>query len=275
MKILPLALFIIPFLAGCGANNTPPQTPIPGEKTSAKLRTLETGAAAIQSRPPVDAISTYLDGFHFYSGDKNGQMEAHHYVTVLNEDVMQAVIYDGNTKNARLMGVEYIISERLFKTLPPEEKKLWHSHQYEVKSGSLVAPGLPQVADKALMSKIVNTYGKTWHTWHTDRDKTLPMGIPALMMGFTGDGQLDPRCWPIGIAVWELIPRPLNASGRICLNIPLSRGLTPGSREKLSSYSVFRALANTGEAIPRTSVHLSNPDNNSTLLHADTKKNAC
>ncbi|MQL29966.1 DUF1264 domain-containing protein, partial [Escherichia coli] len=103
MKILPLALFIIPFLAGCGANNTPPQTPIPGEKTSAKLRTLETGAAAIQSRPPVDAISTYLDGFHFYSGDKNGQMEAHHYVTVLNEDVMQAVIYDGNTKNARLM----------------------------------------------------------------------------------------------------------------------------------------------------------------------------
>lgn len=50
-------------------------------------------------------------------------MEAHHYVTVLNEDVMQAVIYDGNTKNARLMGVEYIISERLFKTLPPEEKK--------------------------------------------------------------------------------------------------------------------------------------------------------
>lgn len=248
MKILPLALFIIPFLAGCGANNTPPQTPIPGEKTSAKLRTLETGAAAIQSRPPVDAISTYLDGFHFYSGDKNGQMEAHHYVTVLNEDVMQAVIYDGNTKNARLMGVEYIISERLFKTLPPEEKKLWHSHQYEVKSGSLVAPGLPQVADKALMSKIVNTYGKTW---------------------------LTPRCWPIGIAVWELIPKPLNASGRICLSIPLLRGLTPGSRGRLSSYSVFRDLANTGEAIPLTSVHLSNPDNNSTVLHADRKKNAC
>jgi hypothetical protein len=156
------------------------------------MRTLETGAQVIQSRPPVEAISAYLDGFHFYSWDKNGQMEAHHYVTVLNEDVMQAVIYDGNTKDARLMGVEYIISERLFNTLPPEEKKLWHSHQYEVKSGSLVAPGLPAVADKALMSKIVNTYGKTWHTWHTDRDKTLPLGIPALMMGFTGEGQLDP-----------------------------------------------------------------------------------
>lgn len=189
---LALPLIIPLLLVGCGANNSAPQTAIPGEKTSAKMKTLETGAALIQSRPPIEAISAYLDGFHFYNGDRQGQMEAHHYVTVLNNDVMQAVIYDGNTANARLMGVEYIISERLFKTLPPEEKKLWHSHRYEVKSGSLIAPGLPAVAEKALMNNIVNTYGKTWHTWHTERDQTLPLGVPALMMGFTQDGQLDP-----------------------------------------------------------------------------------
>lgn len=275
MKILPLALFIIPFLAGCGANNTPPQTPIPGEKTSAKLRTLETGAAAIQSRPPVDAISTYLDGFHFYSGDKNGQMEAHHYVTVLNEDVMQAVIYDGNTKNARLMGVEYIISERLFKTLPPEEKKLWHSHQYEVKSGSLVAPGLPQVADKALMSKIVNTYGKTWHTWHTDRDKTLPMGIPALMMGFTGDGQLDPALLADRDRRLGIDTQAIKRERQDLPEHPVVKGANAWEQGEVIQLQRVQGSANTGEAIPRTSVHLSNPDNNSTVLHADRKKNAC
>ncbi len=94
MKILPLALFIIPSRMRrqyAAANTYSRGKPLPNYVP-------ETGAAAIQSRPPVDAISTYLDGFHFYSGDKNGQMEAHHYVTVLNEDVMQAVIYDGNTK---------------------------------------------------------------------------------------------------------------------------------------------------------------------------------
>ena len=37
----------------------------------------------------------------------------------------------------------------------------------------------------------MTTYGKTWHTWHTDQDLILPYGSPALMMGFTKDGQLN------------------------------------------------------------------------------------
>lgn len=43
------------------------------------------------------------------------------------------------------------------------------------------------------MEKLVHTYGKTWHTWHTDQDKTLPLGVPQLMMGFTTDGQANPK----------------------------------------------------------------------------------
>jgi hypothetical protein len=50
----------------------------------------------------------------------------------LNEDVRQCVIYDSPDKNGRLIGVEYIISAKLFEQLPPEEKKYWHSHVYEV-----------------------------------------------------------------------------------------------------------------------------------------------
>lgn len=31
-----------------------------------------------------------------------------------------------------LTGVEYIITDRIFETLTPDEQKLWHSHAYEV-----------------------------------------------------------------------------------------------------------------------------------------------
>ena len=60
-------------------------------------------------------------------------MEAHHYCSCTNDEVRQCVIYDSADSNARLIGIEYIISRRLFESLPEEEKKLWHSHTYEVR----------------------------------------------------------------------------------------------------------------------------------------------
>jgi len=65
----------------------------------------------LQAKPPIEAINAYLDGFHFYNGHPDVQMEAHHYCSILNEDVIQCVIFDGNTKDAKIMGVEYIIAE--------------------------------------------------------------------------------------------------------------------------------------------------------------------
>lgn len=177
--------------AGCGGDNSPSKVRAPGADTTARTDALEAGAAVLQEKAPLDAVNAYLDGFHFYNGDMKKQMEAHHYCSLPNEDFTQCVIYDGNTKDAKIMGVEYIVSERLFKMLPPQEKHLWHSHVHEVRSGQLIAPGIPKVAEKALMQKIAGTYGKTWHTWHTDQHHTLPLGTPMLMMGFTQDGQIN------------------------------------------------------------------------------------
>ena len=139
------------------------------------------------------ALNAYLDGFHFYSGRPQSQMEAHHYCGHVNEELIQCVIFDGNQANAKIMGVEYIVSARLFDTLPTAEKHLWHSHAHEVRSGSLIAPGIPQLAEHELMQKLAGTYGKTWHTWHTDQALALPTGHPLLMMGFTDAHPVNPK----------------------------------------------------------------------------------
>ncbi|WP_210464516.1 OBAP family protein [Rufibacter roseolus] len=186
----PLFYFAFLLLVSCGGNNTDSNVTAPGAEKNPKSKVLEAGADLLQKKSPISKINMYLDGFHFYNGNLQGQMEAHHYVTQVNEDLHQALMYDGNGPNAKLMGVEYIISERLFKKLPLEERKLWHSHSYEVKSGELIAPGIPDVAEHELMEKLVSTYGKVIHTWHTDRDLELPLGSPMIMMGFTKDGQL-------------------------------------------------------------------------------------
>lgn len=191
MKLILNVLIISLVAFSCGGNNTESNVKTPGNDKSGESKLLNAGADLLQGKIPIQSFNVYLDGFHFYNGNIKAQMEAHHYVSQLNEDIHQAIIFDGNDKSAKLMGVEYIISEKLFKTLDEEEKKLWHSHHYEVMSGTLIAPGIPDAAEHELMEKLVSTYGKTIHTWHTDQERILPVGSPMIMMGFTKDGQLD------------------------------------------------------------------------------------
>lgn len=168
-----------------------------GAELSARSPRSAHGGHADAAQPPTDlgpiqAVHARVCGFHFYSGDIKRAVRVDHYCSHLNPDVFQCIIYDSNAENARLIGVEYIISEAIFLQLPPEEKKLWHSHRYEVMSGLLLAPDLSAAAEAALMRELVSTYGKTWHFWQVDRGDKLPLGLPKLMMGFTADGQVDP-----------------------------------------------------------------------------------
>lgn len=191
MKAFATGVAALSLLAACGDKNSLSNVIVPGTAPTAKTKVLELGSALLQGKQPIEALNVYMDGFHFYSGYMKGQMEAHHFCSVLNEEVSQCVIFDGNGRDAKIMGVEYIVSRKLFDTLPPDEKTLWHSHVHEVKSGLLIAPGIPEKAEHEFMEKMVGTYGKTWHTWHTDKKLALPLGHPMLMMGFTADGQVD------------------------------------------------------------------------------------
>ncbi|KAI4140383.1 MAG: hypothetical protein L6R39_005829 [Caloplaca ligustica] len=167
-----------------------------GAPLSARSKALESGAAMVQDFAPVKGICAHLNAFHIYADDTSRCVESNHYCTHLNEDVRQCVIYDSNSSTARLLGVEYMISPALYHTLPTEERKLWHSHVYEVKSGMLIMPspaGMPnaawEVAETKEMEDVIGLYGKTYHFWQIDRGDKLPLGEPKLMSALTEDGQ--------------------------------------------------------------------------------------
>lgn len=167
-----------------------------GAGKGAWLAGLQRGAKLAQQVTPLKDFDVYVAGFHPAKEDPAVQMEAHHYCRVVNDDLIQCVLFDGNTRDANLIGVEYIISERLFGTLPEAERDFWHPHNFEILSGQLVAPGLPDAAEKALMKRLLNGYGKTWHTWHTGRHDgepghDLPLGSPMLMWSFNRERECD------------------------------------------------------------------------------------
>jgi hypothetical protein len=81
-------LVLVPItLAACGDKPSPSKVQAPGAEKRADTAVREAGAAMLQDKPPVEALSAYLDGFHFYSGRMDAQMEAYHYCAVLNEEV--------------------------------------------------------------------------------------------------------------------------------------------------------------------------------------------
>jgi hypothetical protein len=164
---------------------------------------------------PVKDIHLYLCAFHIAKSNPDLQIEAHHYCSMRNLNVRageihQCVVYDSKEAPARLLGIEYIISDETYQTLPAQEKKYWHPHAYEILSGQLIVPDLSDMGDKALEG-FLTSWGKTFHTW-PDPSTEIPMGEPILMWSAGADGQIrkemtDKRDKQFGISTDKLRER--------------------------------------------------------------------
>lgn len=178
------------------AEETKPRTVPRGAEKAPKTKALEAGAKVLQDMGPVKALDMYLVGFHPMKEDRGHSMEAHHFCRQVNQDFAQCVLFDGNSADANMNGIEYIISETLFEGLPAEERQYWHPHNYEILSGQLLMPGLPDPAEKEALKGKMNSYGKTWHLWNTGEDgksgDKLPLGKPMLAWSYNADGELEP-----------------------------------------------------------------------------------
>jgi len=160
---------------------------LPGDSESLKKKAGGVLSDMVQPYAPVRGINCHTDSILFFSGEPKRQMEVHSLCNFMNDDVAQCLLYDSDRSNARLIGVEYLVSERIFKALPEDEQKLWSSKQYEVKNGIEVAPRLPQTAENQLMQDLVNMYGKNFCTWQVDRHY-LPLGTPKMLFNLIDDG---------------------------------------------------------------------------------------
>lgn len=124
-------------------------------------------------------------GVHLLKDLPEHPQVAYHYCKPVNDEVSQCVLYDGTGPDARLIGVEYLVSDAIYRKMPPEERVYWHDHKYEVDGGLLKS--LTQSGDEEgkTMAAIRPLWGKVFHTWATG--KTYPMGPPKLFWSVTGE----------------------------------------------------------------------------------------
>jgi len=145
---------------------------------------------------PLSASHFHFCGIHMAKKNPKLQFITQHFCAAhtggSEGDVFQCVLFDGSGKNAKLIGVEYLISEDAYAKLPETEKKFWHSHTYEVLGGDLIAPGMTAEDEMKFMKVVIKTWGKAWHTW-PDPSTAVPTGEPMLIWSLMGDGQVDEK----------------------------------------------------------------------------------
>jgi len=145
---------------------------------------------------PLSGAHAHFCGIHMAKKDPKFQLVTQHYCTAHTEhgtdDMFQCILFDKTGPNAKLLGVEYLVSDAVYRKLPPEEKKYWHPHTYEVLGGGLIAPGMKPDDEMKFMKMILTTWGKAWHTW-PDPSTAVPIGEPLLIWSLMGDGQADEK----------------------------------------------------------------------------------
>jgi len=139
---------------------------------------------------PVSHSHLHFCGIHIAKNDPKIQLITQHYCCPLGDEMHQCLLYDSIERNAKLLGVEYIISDRMYRALPMTEKRYWHAHTYEVLAGGLISPSMRPDEEMKFMKALITTWGKTWHTWPDPRS-AVPMGEPLLMWSAMGDGQIN------------------------------------------------------------------------------------
>lgn len=142
------------------------------------------------SANPSDQYKMHICAFHIAKDDPNVVIETQHYCTALTDGVFQCLLYETtHGKKPKLLGVEYVISDELYQKLTPQEKRLWHPHDFEVRQGLLALLDASKKEDEETMKVLVTTWGKTWHTW-PDPTTELPLGYPRLMWSAIKEGDV-------------------------------------------------------------------------------------
>ena len=119
-----------------------------------------------------------------------------HFCKPNDKIMMICQLYDSNSPNATLIGVEYVITADAYKNLPDREKPNWHYHKIEFASNR-ADPKFPQLSEQqqnATLKKMAESYGKVIITWNpNDKAPIFPPQVEQVQHPFMVNTTVNPQ----------------------------------------------------------------------------------
>jgi hypothetical protein len=148
-----------------------------------------TAAAQQQGMMNATAVKP-VDGYNLPQGHLNAvrhnfddpSLRVEHFCKPHDRVMMVCQLYDSNSANATLIGIEYIITQEQYDSLPNREKPYWHAHREELRP-ERADPMMPELSPEQTqteMAKMLPTWGKVIITWIPSDD--LPSFPPQVQL---------------------------------------------------------------------------------------------
>jgi hypothetical protein len=136
------------------------------------------------------AAAKPVDGYNLPQGHLNAvrhnfddpSLRVEHFCKPHDRVMMVCQLYDSNSANATLIGIEYMITQGQYDSLPNREKPYWHAHREELRP-ERADPMMPELSPEqaqAEMAKMFPTWGKVIITWIPSDD--LPSFPPQVQL---------------------------------------------------------------------------------------------
>ena len=104
---------------------------------------------------------------------------AHHWCKAVSGGMLECLIFNSDTADARLVMVETIVKPATYKAFPAQEQALWHYHATEIPKISATMPDVSPAVAKTTVASLMQTYGKLYQLWDPMTSKD-PIGQPSV-----------------------------------------------------------------------------------------------
>ena len=119
-----------------------------------------------------------------------------HFCKPNDKIMMVCQLYDSNSPNATLIGVEYMITAGAYKNIPNRDKPNWHYHKVEF-APNRADPKLPMLNEQqqnATLKTLAESYGKVIITWNpNDKAPIFPPQVIQVQHPFMVNATVNPE----------------------------------------------------------------------------------
>ena len=146
-----------------------PAVPVPAPNTPIS-------SPIVEDTKPSVGWGLHIDAELHYPGKPD--MIAHHYCKVVS-GMTECQLYDGDSKDARLVGIETVVDPATYNSFSESEKAMWHYHKTEIPKVKAKLPDMSLEEATKVVKSLEETYGKIYLLWDPSLGN-LPVGNPSV-----------------------------------------------------------------------------------------------